>query len=100
MKRKGVSTVSWGAPALLIKCSNTEVFLSDKLWSFCEIVVNPCDQRSYLNELQFTIQQSRQDGIEGAGEVEEHNVDYGVGSVQRRVCLLQHIIASLTPTWG
>ena len=52
--------------------------------------MDPYDEgRIHLHVLQFGLQQLGLDGVEGAGEVEEHDVDSSVGSIQGGVGFLK-----------
>ena len=45
----------------------------------------------FQHVLQFGLQQPGMDGIEGIGELEEHDADSDVGSIQGRVGFLQQV---------
>ena len=56
------------------------------------LVIDPWDEgRVHMHVLKFGFQQPWLDGVESAGEVEEHDVDSGVGSIQGGVGFLQQV---------
>lgn len=79
---------------LLTRCVDLQ-FCSLRLWSACPVGLNPCNHWGiHLHVLQFILQKSRLDGVEGTYEVTEHDLHHTWlcpgRSKPSAICILLH----------